>query len=159
MQIHSTHLGTNPWRRFEVSKLQGLHRPRTGTCTHRAPTTLPQIPALPPTPNFPDFPALQSGCQSVPFKDIPEGVVSVTSAQGMNEQERVLTQLPLRTWGRRAEVVCGGERVGARHPGQRVDSRDRGERGAQHEAPGSRFLPGPVVGLRAGGRGGTGKRR
>lgn len=71
-------------------------------------------PSLPPSQLPSDFPALQSRCQPGPFKDIPEGVVSVTSARGMNEQERVLTQLPLRTWGRRGRScpVAGGRASG-----------------------------------------------
>lgn len=83
----------------------------------------PSTPALPPLllqhPSH--SPALQSGCQSRPFKDIPEGVVSVTSARGMNEQERVLTQLPLRTWGRRVEVVGGGQERGVETCAQTVE--------------------------------------
>lgn len=73
-------------------------------------------PCLPP-PQLPShFPALQSGCQPGPFKDIPEGVVSVTSARDMNEQERVLTQLPLRSWGRRGRSCPW--RAGGRASGQ-----------------------------------------
>lgn len=38
----------------------------------------------------------------------------MTSARGMNEQERVLTQLPLRTQGRRGRSCApAGERAGA----------------------------------------------
>ena len=58
-----------------------------------------------------DFPSLLAGCQPGPFKDIPEGVASLTSARGMNEQEPVLTQLPLSTRGRSYAQAAGGRRT------------------------------------------------
>lgn len=64
-----------------------------GASESRGPHDLP--------PNLWDFPSLLSRCQPGPFKDIPEGVAFVTYARGMNEHEPVLTQLPLKTPGKR----------------------------------------------------------